>query len=376
MLIHEVDPRRIRVPRSADPTVSIIIPSYGKVEYTLSCLASIAAQSARGGHRGNRRRRRDARWLDRLPGFGAGHPADRQSEQPWVSPLLQHRRSRRQGRVSAAAEQRHAGACRAGSMPLLIAVPTRAAMSARSAPSCCILTAGCRRRAASSGTTAPAGISAGSIARTGLPTTICAKWTTARRHRCWCRAPCSTRMGGFDERYAPAYCEDSDLAFRLRERGYKVLYQPRSRVVHYEGVTHGRSLSGCLKSCQARNQRTFQERWLSGSVAPASAERRTCHARARSRAATRGHPGDRSLCARARPRRRLAHDAVHHPWPAAGGHGGEVLAAQSALSVRDIPRRCRTSAWKSPMAATPIRSAGGWRRTARISTMRCCAARR
>jgi glycosyltransferase involved in cell wall biosynthesis len=69
-------------------------------------------------------------------------------------------------------------------------------------------------------------------------------------------------MGGFDERYAPAYCEDSDLAFRLRERGYKVFYQPRSRVVHFEGVTHGRSLSGCLKACQARNQRTFHERWL------------------------------------------------------------------------------------------------------------------
>src|SRR5271166_1542948 len=41
--IAKVDPRRIRVPRSADPTVSIIIPSYGKVEYTLRCLASIAA---------------------------------------------------------------------------------------------------------------------------------------------------------------------------------------------------------------------------------------------------------------------------------------------------------------------------------------------
>ena len=69
-------------------------------------------------------------------------------------------------------------------------------------------------------------------------------------------------MGGFDERYAPAYCEDSDLAFRLRERGFKVLYQPRSRVVHHEGVSHGRSLCGRIKSCQVRNQRTFQERWL------------------------------------------------------------------------------------------------------------------
>jgi O-antigen biosynthesis protein len=43
VLIHDVDPQRIHVPRSANPTVSIIIPSYGKVEYTLGCLASIAA---------------------------------------------------------------------------------------------------------------------------------------------------------------------------------------------------------------------------------------------------------------------------------------------------------------------------------------------
>ena len=45
------------------------------------------------------------------------------------------------------------------------------------------------------------------------------------------------RLSGFDERYAPAYCEDSDIAFRLREHGYKVLYQPRSQVVHFEGVS-------------------------------------------------------------------------------------------------------------------------------------------
>ncbi len=70
-------------------------------------------------------------------------------------------------------------------------------------------------------------------------------------------------LGGFDERYAPAYCEDSDLAFRLRERGYKVLYQPRSHVVHFEGVTHGRSLSNGMKAWQVRNQQKFLERWRS-----------------------------------------------------------------------------------------------------------------
>jgi cellulose synthase/poly-beta-1,6-N-acetylglucosamine synthase-like glycosyltransferase len=46
-LVHETDPRRIRVPRSLDPTVSVIIPSYGKLEYTLGCLASIAAHPSK-----------------------------------------------------------------------------------------------------------------------------------------------------------------------------------------------------------------------------------------------------------------------------------------------------------------------------------------
>jgi O-antigen biosynthesis protein len=69
------------------------------------------------------------------------------------------------------------------------------------------------------------------------------------------------RLGGFDEAYAPAYCEDSDLAFRLREQGYRVLYQPRSRVVHYEGISHGRQLTGGIKAFQARNQQIFRAHW-------------------------------------------------------------------------------------------------------------------
>jgi GT2 family glycosyltransferase len=69
------------------------------------------------------------------------------------------------------------------------------------------------------------------------------------------------RLGGFDEAYAPAYCEDSDLAFRLREQGYRVLYQPRSRVVHYEGVSHGRQLAGGIKAFQVRNQQIFHAHW-------------------------------------------------------------------------------------------------------------------
>lgn len=47
------------------------------------------------------------------------------------------------------------------------------------------------------------------------------------------------QTGGFDERFAPAYYEDVDLAFRIREKGYRVVYQPESEVVHFEGITEG-----------------------------------------------------------------------------------------------------------------------------------------
>ncbi len=68
-------------------------------------------------------------------------------------------------------------------------------------------------------------------------------------------------LGGFDEAYAPAYCEDSDLAFRLRQAGYLVLYQPCSRVVHSEGVSHGTDTGAGVKAYQVANTRRLRERW-------------------------------------------------------------------------------------------------------------------
>jgi glycosyltransferase involved in cell wall biosynthesis len=68
-------------------------------------------------------------------------------------------------------------------------------------------------------------------------------------------------LGGFDPRYAPAYFEDSDLAFRLREAGYKVLYEPRAVVEHLEGVSHGTDPKHGIKACQDLNRDTFVARW-------------------------------------------------------------------------------------------------------------------
>ncbi|HEV8690165.1 MAG TPA: glycosyltransferase, partial [Ideonella sp.] len=67
---------------------------------------------------------------------------------------------------------------------------------------------------------------------------------------------------GFDEHFAPAYYEDTDLCFRVRRAGHRVVVQPLSRVVHLEGQTHGTSTSGPgLKRHQVLNRRKFAERW-------------------------------------------------------------------------------------------------------------------
>ena len=67
------------------------------------------------------------------------------------------------------------------------------------------------------------------------------------------------QLGGFDSRYAPAYYEDTDLAFAVRAAGRRVLYQPAARVVHDEGATSGTDTGSGIKAYQARNQSRFAE---------------------------------------------------------------------------------------------------------------------
>ena len=69
------------------------------------------------------------------------------------------------------------------------------------------------------------------------------------------------KIGGFDKRYIPAYYEDTDLAFELRKHGYKVMYQPKSVVIHYEGISNGRDLSSGIKKFQLVNKIKFVEKW-------------------------------------------------------------------------------------------------------------------
>jgi len=68
-------------------------------------------------------------------------------------------------------------------------------------------------------------------------------------------------IGALDERYAPAYYEDTDLAFKVRESGLKVLIQPLSAIIHHEGITSGTDTSTGIKKYQVINRHKFLQRW-------------------------------------------------------------------------------------------------------------------
>jgi GT2 family glycosyltransferase len=69
------------------------------------------------------------------------------------------------------------------------------------------------------------------------------------------------QLGGFDPYYAPAYCEDADLALRIRALGLRVWFQPQSQIIHYEGKTSGTDAQEGVKAYQVINARKLFLRW-------------------------------------------------------------------------------------------------------------------
>jgi GT2 family glycosyltransferase len=65
-------------------------------------------------------------------------------------------------------------------------------------------------------------------------------------------------LGGFDERYAPAYYEDADLCMGVRRLGQRVLYQPAATAWHHE---YGSSSANEAAQLMGRNQARFVEKW-------------------------------------------------------------------------------------------------------------------
>lgn len=69
-------------------------------------------------------------------------------------------------------------------------------------------------------------------------------------------------LGGFDLRFAPGYYEDTDLAFSVRSRGLAVRYVPDSVVVHAEGISSAAAPETGMKRFQAINLHTLAEKWV------------------------------------------------------------------------------------------------------------------
>jgi GT2 family glycosyltransferase/SAM-dependent methyltransferase len=67
--------------------------------------------------------------------------------------------------------------------------------------------------------------------------------------------------GGFDERFAPAYCEDSDLCMQLREQGKRIVFCGGAEVIHHLSATSDSLPSEYKLSCISRNLDTFSEKW-------------------------------------------------------------------------------------------------------------------
>ena len=258
-LIHSVEANQIHVPHQPNPVVSIIIPSYGQVDYTLRCLASIAANPP-------------AATIevivvdDATPGTSTECLAAVDGIRLIVNPCnLGYLRS-----CNAAARVAN------GDYLLFLnndtqvlpdwldpmLLPFRDGIGVGAVGSKLLYPDGRLQEAGCIIWSDGSGWNYGRFDDPGKPI------YNYRREVDYCSAasllvPRSLFHGlkGFDEHYAPAYCEDSDFAFCLREHGYKVVYQPRSRVVHFEGASHGRQITGGIKAFQARNQQRFRVRW-------------------------------------------------------------------------------------------------------------------
>jgi len=63
------------------------------------------------------------------------------------------------------------------------------------------------------------------------------------------------RLGWFDERFVPAYYEDTDLCMRIRAAGHRIVFEPRVAIVHFEyGSSQPHKATAQIK----RNRRVFK----------------------------------------------------------------------------------------------------------------------
>jgi len=68
-------------------------------------------------------------------------------------------------------------------------------------------------------------------------------------------------VGVFDEIFNPVQFEDLDLLYRIRERGYTVIYEPAVEMYHFENVTTDNTPQINFKYQTIKNGIEFKRRW-------------------------------------------------------------------------------------------------------------------
>lgn len=65
------------------------------------------------------------------------------------------------------------------------------------------------------------------------------------------------KIGGFDEIFSPAYCDDPDYCFAVNKLGYSVYVQPKSVLIHFGSVSYQKKSN----DLQIRNNKILREKW-------------------------------------------------------------------------------------------------------------------
>jgi len=79
---------------------------------------------------------------------------------------------------------------------------------------------------------------------------------------CWMmRADAAKAIGPLDTRFSPVQFEDIDYCYRLREAGYRCVYEPSVEMYHFENVTTGRTAELNYPYLTVKNGMKFKEKW-------------------------------------------------------------------------------------------------------------------
>lgn len=78
---------------------------------------------------------------------------------------------------------------------------------------------------------------------------------------CMTRRSVLDKAGGFDEAFNPVQFEDTDLCYRIRDKGSRIVYEPEVEMYHYESTTTAGTHGLANTALVVRHGLLFKGRW-------------------------------------------------------------------------------------------------------------------